>query len=66
MKQKFEIDNIGNLKDSERKIQMIKLQNEIDNCIRLIRQHSGFGQIIISIYENKVSNIKTSSSKDLK
>lgn len=66
MKQQLEIENIGNLKDAETKIESMKIHNEIDNCIRLIKQQSGFGTIILVMHDKRITNIKATATKDLK
>lgn len=59
---KTEDDNIGNLHFADN----AKIKNEVDKAIRLIKSNSGYGQIIMSIYDSKVVNIKVTLSSDLK
>jgi hypothetical protein len=55
-------DNIGNSVS----INENKIRNEVDKAIRLIKSNTGHGQIVLSIYEGRVKNIKTTLSTDVK
>lgn len=52
--------------ENEKTIQDSRLKNEIDKAIRLIKSNSGFGNIVINIYEGKAINIKATLSTDLR
>lgn len=42
-----------------------KVLNLIESNIELVKNKSGFGTIVISVYDKKVSNIKATITQDL-
>lgn len=44
----------------------LKTMNLIEAKINLIKNNTGYGNLIISIYDKKVTNIKTTISEDIK
>lgn len=47
-------------------IEVSKMINKIESKIMLIKNNSGYGSILINIYDKKVTNIKTTISEDVK
>lgn len=51
-----------NVKD----IDTARIMNKVESKINLIKSNTGYGNILINIYDKKVTNIKATISEDVK